>query len=174
MRLAEVQVNEVLQKAFEIFSQQLKLRGINVVWDLEKNLPLVMGDSGRLEQVFINLLLNSRDAIEARWEFIQQDMTDSQEYEKTIFLRTKTDGDKVVIEVEDTGKGIPPEIMTKIFEPFFTTKEVGKGTGLGLSISYGIIKDCGGTIRSCPNEDKGALFVIQFPVISEQRRFLCP
>ncbi|WP_207680731.1 PAS domain S-box protein [Desulfonema magnum] len=164
MCLAEVQVNGVLQKAFEIFSQQLKLRGIEVVWDLEENLPRIMGDPGRLEQVFINLIINARDAIEARWEFNRQEMADPQEEERKIFLRTKTEGDKVVIEVEDTGNGISPEIRTKIFEPFFTTKEVGKGTGLGLSISYGIIKDCGGTIRTRRNKGKGAFFVIQFSI----------
>ncbi len=163
MGLEEVQVNDVLQKAFEIFSQQLKLRGIGVVWELQADLPVIMADPSRLEQVFINLLINARDAIEDRWhEFAYQKDATPDGYEKKIWLRTGTKGERVIIEVEDAGKGIPPDMMDKIFEPFFTTKEVGKGTGLGLSISYGIVKDCGGTIQAAANKGRGACFVIQF------------
>jgi histidine kinase len=165
MGLERVQINDVLKKAFEIFSQQLKLRGIDVVWELEETLPLIMGDSVRLEQVFINLLVNARDAIEDRWNaFAQRESEGRQPEPKRIWLRSHIRSGKVVIEVEDTGNGIPPEIAEKIFEPFFTTKEVGKGTGLGLSISYGIIKDCGGDIQTVPNENKGAIFMVQFPI----------
>ena len=67
-------------------------------------------------------------------------------------------GETVVVEVTDTGAGLPEGISDKIFEPFFTTKEVGKGTGLGLSISYGIIKDCGGDIKAATNERRRNLF----------------
>lgn len=163
MKTEAVQVNDVLRKAFEIFSQQLKVRGIEAVWDLETDLPLISADPGRLEQVFINLLINARDAIEDRQNEFAGNVPPGQE--KTIRLRTRSEKDTVIIEVEDTGRGIPPEIMDKIFEPFFTTKEVGKGTGLGLSISYGIVKDCRGTIRAVNNkEGKGACFVIQFPI----------
>ena len=165
MGLGKVQANHVLEKAFEIFSQQLKVRGIRVIWELEKDLPMIMADPSRLEQVFINLLINARDAIEERWEaFASQDFSGQEGREKTIRLTTRTEAYQIVIEVEDTGKGIPPDVLDKIFEPFFTTKEVGKGTGLGLSISYGIIKDCGGNIKATPNEGKGALFVIRFPI----------
>jgi histidine kinase len=66
--------------------------------------------------------------------------------------------------VRDTGKGVPPALAERIFEPFFTTKEVGKGTGLGLSISYGIVQDCGGSIRVDPGSITGACFVLEFPV----------
>jgi len=159
MDLAKIQLNEVLERAFEIFSQQLKLRGIEVVWDIEKELPLIMADPSRLEQVFINLLLNARDAIEERWG--------SREIEnaaKRIILKTRSDRQHVVCEVCDTGVGVPPELADKIFEPFFTSKEVGKGTGLGLSISYGIIQDCGGNIRVRPNKTAGACFVLNFPL----------
>jgi histidine kinase len=159
MDLAKIQLNEVLERAFEIFSQQLKLRGIEVVWDIEKELPLIMADPSRLEQVFINLLLNARDAIEERWG--------SREIEKAakrIILKTRSDQQHVVCEVCDTGVGVPPELADKIFEPFFTSKEVGKGTGLGLSISYGIIQDCGGNIRVRPNKTAGACFVLNFPL----------
>jgi len=73
-------------------------------------------------------------------------------------------GETVVVEVTDTGAGLPEGISDKIFEPFFTTKEVGKGTGLGLSISYGIIKDCGGDIKATTNEKGETCFRLTFPV----------
>ena len=159
MDFEKVQVNEVLQRAFEIFSQQLKLRGIEVVWDIEKKLPKINVDPGRLEQVFINLLLNARDAIDEKWG-PQEPVKGS----KKIVLKTSFDRKNVFLQVCDSGKGVPQAIAEKIFEPFFTTKEVGKGTGLGLSISYGIVKDCGGSIRMVPNKPEGACFILRFPV----------
>jgi histidine kinase len=158
-KLEKVQVNDILEKAFEIFSQQLKVRGIEVQWQIEKELPQVLGDPGRLEQVFINLILNARDAIEERWGDREAEAGG-----KRITLKTWKTDKTVGIEILDTGKGIPDTILDKIFEPFFTTKEVGKGTGLGLSISYGIVKECGGDIQVRSEEGKGAGFVIQFPI----------
>jgi histidine kinase len=157
-KLDEIQLNDVLQKSFEIFSQQLKVRGIEVLWELEQNLPMILADPDRLEQVFINLLINARDAIEEKWE-----SQPSPTGEKRITLRTRSKAGRVLVEVEDTGKGIPGPISEKIFDPFFTTKEVGKGTGLGLSISYRIVQDFGGTIRVSSREGEGAAFVIGFP-----------
>jgi len=160
MRLEKVEVNNVLHEAHDVLSQQLKLRGIEVVWDLQEDLPMIMADQGRLEQVFINLIINSRDAIEDKLEKKKE-----KKVTEKIFLKTKTDGKTVTVEVRDTGPGIPETISDKIFEPFFTTKKVGKGTGLGLSISYGIIKDCGGSIRVVSkNKNEGAHFIISFPV----------
>jgi histidine kinase len=157
--LEKVQVNTVLKKAFEIFSQQLKLRGIEVQWQIEKKLPRIYADPSRLEQVFINLLLNARDAIEEKWGPGQPSMG-----AKKIILTTRKDDQHVICRVCDTGKGISEMIADKIFEPFFTTKEVGKGTGLGLSISYGIIKDCGGSIEVAANIPEGACFILKFPI----------
>jgi histidine kinase len=154
-----VQVNEVLRRAFEFFSQQLKLRGIQVEWDAQEGLPHILADPGKLEQVIINLLINARDAIEERWE--EGEVPGA---EKKITLKTYAARQEVVIEVCDTGTGIPGEILGKIFEPFFTTKKVGKGTGLGLSISYGIVKDYGGNIRAASNAGEGTCFVISFPI----------
>jgi len=159
MDLEMVQINHVLKRAFEIFSQQLKVRGIKVVWDIEKDLPEINADQSRLEQVFINLLLNARDAIEERWGSRESATAD-----KKIILRTKRRDHTIVCEVCDTGKGVPRALVDKIFEPFFTTKEVGKGTGLGLSISYGFVKDCGGDIQVAPNIAEGACFIVKFPV----------
>ena len=156
--LAEVQINDVLKRAFDIFSQQLKVRGIDVVWDIDQNLPTIMADPSRLEQVFINLLLNARDAIEEKWWSPEPAMG-----MKKITLKTKLEEKAVILEVRDTGIGISEAIADKIFEPFFTTKEVGKGTGLGLSISYGIIKDCHGDINAAMNEKGETCFRLIFP-----------
>ena len=159
MDLKKIDVNEVLERAFEIFSQQLKVRGIDVVWEIEKNLPRIMAGPDRLEQVFINLLINARDAIEQKRQQKVQDITNNK-----ITITTKTSEKEVVVKVKDTGVGIPEAILDKLFEPFFTTKQVGKGTGLGLSISYGIIKECNGSIKALSVNDGGACFVIKFPI----------
>jgi histidine kinase len=144
MERVSTQLNDVLKSAFEIFSQQLKVRGIQVVWEIKEALPRIKADPSRLEQVFINLLLNARDAIESRWG---DRPTDAHDGEKTIRLWTGIDDGWVVCRVCDTGTGIPDNMVEKIFEPFFTTKEVGKGTGLGLSISYGIVQRVRGNHR---------------------------
>ncbi|MCG2774755.1 MAG: PAS domain S-box protein [Desulfobacterales bacterium] len=155
--------NKVLSKALEIFAQQLKLREIEVVKELQEDLPPILADSNRLEQVFINLLINARDAIEAKWE-----ESDHKGGDKKIFLKTGSKDGMVIIEVKDTGIGIPQSIFDKIFEPFFTTKKVGRGTGLGLSISYGIIQDFGGSIHVLSNKNGGASFVIKLPVAGQE------
>jgi histidine kinase len=157
-----VQINDVLIRSLEIFLQQLELREIEVVKDLQIDLPTIMADFNRLEQVFINLIINARDAIEERWKG-----SDCKDAVKKIFLRTKTRDSKVILEVEDTGTGIAKPIRDKIFEPFFTTKKVGMGTGLGLSISYGIVQDYDGSIRVKTEENKGTTFIIQFPISHE-------
>jgi histidine kinase len=162
MTLEKVNINKILESAFEIFSQQLKVRGIKVVWETNENLPLVMADADRLEQVFINLLINARDAIEERCEKEGQKAC-----EKRITIKTELENEQVKITIKDTGTGIPSSIAEKIFEPFFTTKKIGKGTGLGLSISYGIIQDCRGSIWAVPS-DEGACFVIKFSISDEQ------
>jgi len=164
MTLEKVQVNEILESAFEIFSQQLKVRGIAVVWDLHPDIPPILADPGRLEQVFINLLLNARDAIEEKCDSLQfvKDMGQ-------ITLKTTADDKHVMITVSDTGIGIPPEKLEKIFEPFFTTKKVGKGTGLGLSISYSFIKECQGDIRAVINEAGGSTFILSFPMAPDSK-----
>ncbi len=161
--LEKVQVNAILEKALEILGQQLKVRGIELVRDFEQELPLIMADTDRLEQVFINLLINARDAIDERWQ--SQPHTEDA---KAIRLKTKSNADAVTVEVQDTGTGIPEHILERIFEPFFTTKKVGQGTGLGLSISYGIIQDCNGSIRAVSLQGKGTGFIITFPIAEEE------
>jgi histidine kinase len=158
--LEPVLLNDVLKRAFEIFSQQLKVRGIEVKWQLDQNLPPIMGNPSRLEQVIINLLINARDAIQDRSEQIPDSASVHQ-----ITLVTQRDAETVTLSVCDTGIGVPDPIRGKIFEPFFTTKKVGKGTGLGLSISYGIVKECGGSIDVAENPSGGSCFNLHFPMM---------
>jgi histidine kinase len=156
-----VQVNEAMNRACEMFDQQLKLREIKVVKELHADLPLVLADANRLEQIFINLLVNARDAIEEKLE-----RADHESAEKAIKLRSFAQDGKVVVEIGDSGIGIPEYIRDKIFEPFFTTKKVGQGTGLGLSISYGIVQDYDGAIRVESKENEGSKFTVTFPVMA--------
>ena len=157
--MVKVQVNKVVERAFHIFHQQLKIRGIIVIWEMDGKLPRISADPNRLEQVLINLILNARDAIEEKWG----DRED-QSGGKKIIIKTRRDKTHVIVEIMDTGTGINDLIAEKIFEPFFTTKEVGKGTGIGLSISYGIIKDCDGIIYADKKKKDGAAFIIKFPI----------
>jgi len=157
--LVECRVTDPLDRAFDIFTQQLRVRGIEVNREYAPDLPPIMADPDRLEQVFINLLINARDAIEERWEG-----RDVEPGDKRITVTSRFENGQVMVEVRDTGTGIDKAHRDKIFDPFFTTKEVGKGTGLGLSISYGIVKDCGGEIRMGPDEGPGASFIVTFPV----------
>jgi histidine kinase len=155
-----VAVNTILRNAYEIFSQQLKVRGIEVTWNLGEDLPRVMADPGRLEQVFINLLINARDAIEEK----TKREYDGGTRQKEISIRSYNPANRqLVIEIRDTGIGIPEQVAEKVFQPFFTTKEVGKGTGLGLSISYGIIKESKGTIKIKETSPNGTLLQITLP-----------
>jgi histidine kinase len=160
IRLVRTCINDVLHQTFEMFNQQLKIRGIQVVWEKNDDLPDILADPGRLEQVFINLVINAKDAIEAKWAA----RGDQAREEERITLQTFVADSRVYIRIRDTGIGIKKGTKDRLFEPFFTTKEVGKGTGLGLSISYGIIQECNGDIRVGRGRDGGAEFTIIFPV----------
>ncbi|QJB58267.1 PAS domain S-box protein [Pseudodesulfovibrio sp. zrk46] len=151
-----VNVNESLNRAFTLLRKQFSSRGIDTRWELAGNLPPVMATPDQLEQVFINLFVNARDELEDKTESGVSDTA-------TITVRTMREGNDIVIQVEDNGRGIPEDLVHKIFEPFFTTKRVGKGTGLGLSISYGLIKDFGGEIHA-ENQEQGARFTIKLPM----------
>lgn len=154
----KVHINDPIEGVFTLLSQQLKVRGIKVVLDLKKALPPIMGDSNRLEQVFIDLVVNARDAMEEKKEkFAGRDI------ENILTIKSFQENGQVVVTIADTGIGMPDDIRDKIFEPFFTTKDVDKGTGLGLSISYGIVKDCGGNIQVESEAGKGTTLRVSFP-----------
>jgi C4-dicarboxylate-specific signal transduction histidine kinase len=157
----KVNINKPITEVFTVLGQQLKLKQIKVNLDLDENLPAVYGVSNRLEQVFINLVMNARDAIEEMLE-----KGSKKEREGLLSIRTYEEKGMVVAVVRDNGIGMPERIKEKIFEPFFTTKEVGRGTGLGLSISYGIVKDYEGTIEVESMPGSGTIFKITFPAVT--------
>jgi C4-dicarboxylate-specific signal transduction histidine kinase len=147
-----VEIKEIIVRALSLMHEQLRLRQIKVSFDLCAEDAVVYGNAIQLEQVFINLLTNARDAV-------------SRSLEKKIHISCALAGDTVELSFRDSGPGIPDGLEQRIFDPFFTTKDVGEGTGLGLSITYAIIKDHEGTIRveKAP-VGGGALFVIQLPL----------
>jgi PAS domain S-box-containing protein len=161
--LESVNLNKPIRDVFTILGQQLKLRQIKVNLDLDENISPILGVRNRLEQVFINLVMNARDAIEEKRE-----MTRGEATEGVLSIRSYQEDGKVVAVVRDNGNGMPERVKEKIFEPFFTTKEGTKGTGLGLSISYGIIKDYEGTIEVESMAGSGTIFKIRFPALSTE------
>src|SRR5919109_1157054 len=145
-----ISLRQVIERALSLMGEQLRLREIAVTVDLGAEEPVVVGNPIQLEQVFINLLTNARDAV-----------ADSPR--KAIRISGSVGPAEVEVALADSGQGIPPGLERRIFDPFFTTKEVGQGTGLGLSITYGIIKEHGGTISVVSPPGEGATFLIHLP-----------
>ena len=142
-----------LEDALMLLSRQLAQRGIEVVRDLDARLPNVQGDSAKLQQVFLNLILNAQDALGAGESGALRRIT----------VGAGANGARVAVTVEDTGPGVPAAHEGQIFDPFFTTKQAGDGTGLGLSISYGIVKEHGGELLYARAAGGGALFSVVLP-----------
>jgi C4-dicarboxylate-specific signal transduction histidine kinase len=150
-----VSLREVLAQALSLVQEQLRLRNIQVTVHPAAVEPVVLGNPVQLEQVFINLLTNARDAL-------------ADAPRKAITISTLVAGGWVEVACTDSGPGIPAGMERRIFDPFFTTKDVGQGTGLGLSITYGIIKELGGTISVVSPPGEGASFVIRLPQAQRQ------
>jgi C4-dicarboxylate-specific signal transduction histidine kinase len=153
--IEQVDIDDVIERSLLLVHEQLRLRGIEVELELCPDELLVVANPIQLEQVFINLLTNARDAL-----------TDSKR--KTIRIASSRDEERIRIAFSDTGPGIPPELQQRIFDPFFTTKEVGTGTGLGLSITYSILKEYGGEISVESRPGKGATFMVELPFAEEE------
>ena len=153
--IEQVDVDDVIERSLLLVHEQLRLRGIKVELELCPDELLVVANPIQLEQVFINLLTNARDAL-----------TDSKR--KAIRIASSRDDERIRITFSDTGPGIPPELQQRIFDPFFTTKEVGTGTGLGLSITYSILKEYGGEISVDSRPGKGATFLVELPFADEE------
>ena len=147
-----VDAGDIVRSAANLISHQKRGKDILQSLDIGFEIPLVAADAGQMQQAIIALATNAIDA-----------MPDG----GTLTFRVAVRGNRVVIEVEDTGHGIPPENVSKVFEPFFTTKEVGKGTGLGLAVCYGIVSEHGGRISVRSNVGKGTTFSIFLPVSPE-------
>jgi C4-dicarboxylate-specific signal transduction histidine kinase len=153
-----VNLNEPIREVFTLMGEQLRLRNIKIRLKLDESLQMIVAGKNRLEQIFLNLVTNARDAMEAK----------GSEAIKELTITTHQEGDKVVAVVSDTGTGMSEEIRNKIFEPFFTTKEAGKGTGLGLSITYNLVKDFKGDIEVESALNGGTQFKLTFPVCQEE------
>jgi signal transduction histidine kinase len=126
----------------------ISAKGITLVQQLSGNVPDIMADPVKLEQVLLNLVINAVQAMEGGG---------------VLTIRTGTDGPACRVCVSDTGKGIPRDILAKIFDPFFTTKDPGEGTGLGLSVSKAIIEQHKGEIQ-VETSEKGATFIVRLPL----------
>lgn len=143
-------INEVVEAALTIVDHQLTINNVSIEKEYDPELPAIEVSANQLQQVIINFAINAQQALG--------------EDGGNLRVRTHTgDGDSIVIEVEDDGPGIPPDIRANIFDPFFTTKRAGEGTGLGLSVTYGIIKDHGGDIRIEDPPGGGTRFVVILP-----------
>jgi len=151
-------LNRVIRETVSLLEHQFEKLGIEIVYELAPELPPVRGNAGKLQQVFLNLLLNARDAMAGLPEGRP----------RRLFLSTSSDGATVKAEVRDTGPGIPPEHLPRIFDPFFTTKGARKGTGLGLSVSYGIVEEHGGLIEAGSLPSGGAVFRLEFPAMNRK------
>ncbi|MDI6766298.1 MAG: PAS domain S-box protein [Bacteroidota bacterium] len=154
-------INKIIHDAIEIVRVSKKSKDIYFDTALDYNLPLLMLVPDQIQQVFINLMLNSVDALQD-----SQPTPLNKNKQKRISIKSALLDDSLLIDIEDNGKGIKQEDLSKIFEPFYTTKKVGEGTGLGLWVSYGIIKSFRGEIRVKSNKDVGALFTVRLPVQS--------
>jgi PAS domain S-box-containing protein len=148
--LADIDVNRVVEETLSLVAHPLKTSQIHIVKQLGESLPPVRGSANKLQQVFLNLFLNARDAMPAGG---------------MLEIRTAAHNGSVEVEVADTGAGIPREHIHRIFDPFFTTKSNGRGTGLGLSVSYGIIKEHAGKIDVRSTPGKGTSFHVEFPAL---------
>ncbi|HXI03989.1 MAG TPA: PAS domain S-box protein, partial [Candidatus Saccharimonadales bacterium] len=148
----EVDLNAVLMSTLELRAYQMKVDNIDVVADLDEDLPVTLADAHQLRQVFLNVIINAHQAMTARGG------------RGRLTLRTRRKGHEISIEISDNGPGIGESVLGKIFDPFFTTKEVGQGTGLGLSICYGIVNEHGGRITADNLPEGGARFILTFPV----------
>src|SRR5436190_5464999 len=149
---ADIDVNRVVEETLSLVAHPLKASHIQVVKQLGEPLPAVRGSANKLQQVFLNLFLNARDAMPSGG---------------LLEVRTAAHNGSVEIEVADTGGGIPREHIHRIFDPFFTTKTSGRGTGLGLSVSYGIIKEHAGKIDVRSTPGKGTSFHVEFPAVKK-------
>jgi signal transduction histidine kinase len=153
---APLDINRVLEASLRLAGFDKDFKRLNLSTDFDTAAPLVSADADQLQQVFLNLLLNARDAMPAGGELRVSTCHDSRAGE-------------IVVEVADTGAGVAPEHLAHVFDPFFTTKPAGRGTGLGLAVCYGIVTAHGGRIALAPNDGRGTRVVVSLPARNEDR-----
>ena len=161
MEFGNVKLNQLIAKTLFLNANLLKLHSVKVEEDLAPDLPDMVGSEDRLQQVFVNLVSNAAEAVEAGGG------------ERLLRIKTRYVPEKecVCVSFSDTGVGITKENLRNLFEPFFSTKKHGKGVGLGLSVAYGIIQEHGGTIQVHSEEGKGTTFAIELPLKATQEVF---
>ena len=147
----ELDLNRVIRETASLVEHQFQKTGVATALDLAQDLPTMRGNSGKLQQVFLNLFINARDAMPGGGN---------------LSVRSWAEGGFAHVEVSDTGQGIPTENLPRIYDPFFTTKGPKKGTGLGLSITYGIVHEHNGIIEVESMLEQGTRFRLEFPGIS--------
>ncbi len=143
-----VEINKVIRETLNLLEHQLLKAGVEIKLSLDENLPRIKGNPGKLQQVFLNLFLNARDAMDSGG---------------VLALSTSSSDKLVKVVVADSGAGIARDNLERIFDPFFTTKAARKGTGLGLSVSYGIVREHGGNIEVESEPGAGTRFALSFP-----------
>jgi PAS domain S-box-containing protein len=158
-----IDVNHTIVEALSLINEQLRNHRITVTLNLGEDLGVIIGNQSRLEQVIMNLLSNSRDALYEKEQF-----SSKPGQPKEIRITTKNVGEFTEIEVWDNGTGIGKENLERMFDPFFSTKPYGQGTGLGLSIVYSIIREMNGTIMAKSIQGKYMRFLIRIPVLKQR------
>jgi two-component system NtrC family sensor kinase len=153
LEFKNVDINRLIEKTLFLNANLLKLNGVKVEKNLYPGLPEIIGSEDQLQQVFMNIISNAAETIEATGNGVL-----------SIQTRHLPKSERIAAIFKDTGTVIPKENVSKIFEPFFTTKKEGKGVGLGLSVAYGIVRDHGGTIYVKPEEGKGNSFIVKLPL----------
>ena len=148
-----ISVNDALAQSLDLHTYSMRVNNIEIMVELDPDLPKTMADFHQMQQVFVNIITNAEQA-----------MTDAHGQGK-LSVKTQTIGQNIRISFADTGPGMPKENLDRIFDPFFTTKEVGKGTGLGLSICFGIVHEHGGRLYAKCKSGKGATFIVDMPII---------
>jgi len=155
----KIDLNLCVMNAIDLINNQIKSSDTEIIFNLDDSIPLIPGDNLSLEQLFINLILNSRDAIMQKTE-------SSADYRGCINIRTAAADSSVILTIQDNGCGIPQDILSHIWTPFFTTKQKGRGTGIGLSLSHRIIKEHGAEV-DIKTSDQGTTFRLSFNQIRE-------
>ena len=166
-------LNEIVRNALKMF---LRLVGEDIAVEFRPTIPLgrIKADSGQVEQVLMNLVVNARDAMPTGGKILIQTINAEVDEHYIAQHVGAQVGHHVVLVISDTGCGMDENTKSQIFEPFFTTKEVGKGTGLGLSTVYGIVKQTDGYIAVYSEPGKGSTFKIYFPIVPEESKELAP
>lgn len=155
-------INTSIQNSISMVFEQFSQKEINLTFNPDKNIPALIGNAYRFEQVILNMLINAKDAVE------EKKKKNCSKFKKKIEINTSLHNKLITIEIKDNGIGISSEEIDKVLLPFYTTKAPGHGTGLGLSISYGIIKELGGEIEIQSNANIGTSISIKIPVQNKQ------